>query len=151
MRTMIFVAGLLGLAAFALASFDEPKKTDEAEPTNDVHAFMQLKLDHSKEVLSGLVLEDFDKLIKHSEALSLLSEETSFQVLQTEDYLQQSIEFRRAADALTNAARKKNLDGAALAYVDMTMKCVNCHKYVRDVRMARVEPNKKSTRPARSK
>ena len=29
------------------------------------------------------------------------------------------------------------LTKAALAYVDVTMKCVNCHKYVRQVRMAR--------------
>ena len=60
-------------------------------------------------------------------------------MLQTEEYLKQSGDFRRAADALTKAAQEKNVDGAALAYLDMTMKCVNCHKYVRDTRQARLD------------
>jgi cytochrome c556 len=102
--------------------------------------FMRLKLDHSQKTLEGLALEDYDKMAKHSQELSLLSLAASWQVLQTPEYAQQSLEFRRAADALTAAAKKKNLDGAALAYVDVTMKCVNCHKYVRGVRMAAVEP-----------
>jgi cytochrome c556 len=55
-------------------------------------------------------------------------------VLQTPEYHDRSMEFRRSADAMTEAARKKNLEGAALAYVDVTMKCVACHKYVRQVK-----------------
>lgn len=102
-------------------------------PVNQVGPFMRLKLEHSKNVLEGLALEDFDRIVKNAQAMSLLSEDSNWQVLQTPEYLQQSREFRRAADTLTEAARNKNLDGAALAYVDLTMKCVNCHKYVRTV------------------
>jgi cytochrome c556 len=75
-------------------------------------------------------------IAKNSQAMSLLSLETNWQVLQTAEYLDRSKEFRRTADALTQAAKKKNLDGAALAYVQLTMNCINCHKYVRDVRTA---------------
>jgi hypothetical protein len=67
-------------------------------------------------------------------------------VLQTPEYLQQSQDFRRTADAVTEAAKKKNLDGTALAYVELTMKCINCHKYVRGVRMADAKP---ATPPSR--
>jgi hypothetical protein len=28
-------------------------------------------------------------------------------------------------------AKDKNIDGATLAYLRLTMNCVNCHKYVR--------------------
>lgn len=73
-------------------------------------------------------------IAKNSQAMSLLSLESNWQVLQTTEYLDRSKEFRRAADALTQAAKKKNLDGAALAYVQLTMNCINCHKYVRGVR-----------------
>ena len=103
-------------------------------------AFMRSKLDHSQKLLEALALEDFQSMTKESQALSLLSLAASWQVLQTPEYAQQSLEFRRAADAVTEAARKKNLDGAALAYVEMTLKCVSCHKYVRGVRMAAAEP-----------
>ena len=51
-------------------------------------------------------------IAKTSQAMSLLSQATNWQVLQTEEYLQQSRDFRRAADASTEAAKKKNLDGA---------------------------------------
>jgi hypothetical protein len=110
--------------------------------------FMRSKLEHSQKLLEGLALEDFAAMDKHSQELSLLSLVASWQVLQTPEYAQQSLEFRRAADALTEAARKKNLDGAALAYVEMTMKCVKCHKYVRGVRMAAAEPQLSSERIA---
>lgn len=122
----------------AKAPAKAPEKTEGAI-ANDVHDFMRLKLDHSQKVLEGIALEDFATIAKHSQAISLLSQEANWRVLQTPDYLQHSAEFRRAADALTAAANKKNLDGAALAYVDLTMKCINCHKYVRGVRMAKLE------------
>lgn len=102
-----------------------------------VRNFMKLKLSHAQGLLEGIAMEDFDAIIKHSQDLSLLSREVTWRVLQTEDYLQHSVEFRRAADAVNAAGKKKNLDGAALAYVDLTMKCVYCHKYVRGVRTAK--------------
>ena len=40
---------------------------------------------------------------------------------------------------LAQKARDRNLDGAALAYVDLTLACVKCHKYVREVRMTRLD------------
>jgi hypothetical protein len=110
-----------------------------APKPNNVSGFMQLKLDHSKKVLEGIVKEDFDAVSKHSQQLGLLSEDSSWQVFDTPDYVRHSAEFRRTTEALTAAAKEKNIDGAALAYMDLTLKCVNCHKYVRDVRMARGE------------
>ena len=41
--------------------------------------------------------------------------------------------------ALVENARKKNLDAAALNYVDMTLTCVKCHNHVREIRMARFD------------
>jgi cytochrome c556 len=108
---------------------------------NDVAAFMRMKLEHSQKVLEGIAVEDFALIERDSQRLSLLSQAANWQVLQTPDYLQHSLDFRRSADALTKAARDKNLDGAALAYVQMTMNCVNCHKYVRTARLASLNVN----------
>lgn len=105
-------------------------------PPNKVADFMRLKLTHAQRLLEGLAVEDFDAIVKHAQELSLLSQEATWKVLQTEEYLQHSLEFRRTAYAIKKAGEDKNLDGAALAYVDMTMKCINCHKYVRGVRTA---------------
>ncbi len=126
-----------GVAAVVIAGF--VAGLGRSEPPNNVRDFMRAKLSHSQKVLEGLAIEDFDEIAKNSQAMSLLSQATNWQVLQTPEYLDQSKDFRRAADSLTDAAKKKNLDGAALAYVEMTMKCINCHKYVRGVRMAGIE------------
>ena len=115
-----------------------------AEQPNKVSKFMRAKLGHSQKILEGLATNDLEIVAKHAQDLSLLSLEAGWQVLQTEDYRQQSREFRRATDALKNAAAKKNLDGAALAYVDATMKCINCHKYVRETRMSDVTPRSRA-------
>jgi hypothetical protein len=69
----------------------------------------------------------------------LLSQASNWQVLQTPEYRQRSTEFRRSVDALTEASRERNLDGATLAFMQVTMKCVSCHKYVRSVRMASLD------------
>ena len=134
MKRIVVAVGLFCAAAGLWAA------AGQTQEPNDVGEFMRLKLDHSKNVLEGLALEDFDLIAKNAQDMSLLSLAASWQVLQTPEYLQQSNEFRRTADALTKAAQDENLDGAALAYVELTMKCVNCHKYVRGVRMADTRP-----------
>jgi hypothetical protein len=131
MRRTYLAMTLLGLVVVggwaASRSSAEPK-------VNDVHTFMQVKLEDSKKVLEGLTTENFDLMVKNSQEMSLLSEDALWQVLQTPEYVQRSADFRRITDRLTEAARKKNLDGAALAYVELTMSCIECHKYVRDQR-----------------
>jgi hypothetical protein len=105
-----------------------------AERPNEVSVFMKAKLTHSQKLIEGLAIEDYDLLAKNAQRLSLLSQESTWKVLQTVDYLRYSNEFRRSTDALREAAEDKNLDGATLAYVQMTMNCVKCHKYVRQIR-----------------
>jgi hypothetical protein len=125
---LISVIGITALTMLGLSSLSQ-------EP-NDLKIFMRAKLTHSQKLIEGLTTENYDELAKHSQELALLSQATNWNVLMTKDYLQHSLEFRRAASALTKAAQEKNLDGATLAYVDMTMKCVRCHQYVRGVRTA---------------
>lgn len=106
-------------------------------PVNQVKEFMRAKLDHSQKVLEGLAVEDYALIAKHSQELSLLSLAAGWQVIQTPTYSEHSTDFRRTVDTMTEAGKNKNLDGATLAYVEMTMKCVACHKYVRKIRTAR--------------
>ncbi len=100
---------------------------------NDVSIFMRAKLGHAQLVMEGLALADYDLIARGSHDLALASQASSWEVLQTEDYARQSREFRRACESLRSAAKDKNLDGAALAWMEVTLKCIQCHKYVRDV------------------
>ncbi|MEZ6079955.1 MAG: hypothetical protein R3C56_31060 [Pirellulaceae bacterium] len=56
---------------------------------------MQRKLDHAKRVLEGLAIEDFELIAREAQSLSLLSLESNWNVLTTEEYIQQSSDFRR--------------------------------------------------------
>jgi len=115
-----------GLLAAALVAQEPAPKPD------DVADFMRAKLGHSQRVLEGLALEDYDLIARGAQELALASQASSWQVLQTEEYARQSAEFRRSCDSLRTTAKAKNLDGAALAWMEVTMKCIQCHKYVRD-------------------
>ncbi len=104
---------------------------------NELKDFMRIKLRHSQKVLEGLVLENFDEVAKNSQEMSLLSLAATWQVFETPEYVEYSRKFRNAADALTDAARAKNLDRATLAFNQVTSQCVECHKYVRGIRTAK--------------
>lgn len=96
--------------------------------------FMQRKLVHAQKTLEGLVKEDHELVAKHSQSISLLCLDEMWAVRKTYEYHERSKEFQRSVDAITDAARKQNLEAATLAYVDTMMKCVTCHKYVRQSR-----------------
>ena len=53
------------------------------------------------------------------------------------DYSQKVLEGLTLEDyaLVAEKARQKNLDGATLAYVRMTIQCVKCHEYTRDNRI----------------
>ncbi len=111
----------------------------DAATADELNDFMRAKLVHSQNVVEGLVRGDFDKISKGAQEMSLLSLAVTWQVLQTPQYIEYSKKFRTAANALSEAAREKNLDRATKEYNVVLQRCVECHKYLRDVRMARVD------------
>ncbi len=106
-----------------------------AQQPENVRTLMRLKLSHQQGVMEGIALEDFDKIQKNAQSLALVSQAAAWQVFQTPEYTQKSAEFRRTCDDLAKHAKEKNLDAAALDYVKLTLNCVDCHKYVRGVRL----------------
>jgi len=138
MRTII----ALGLLPLLIFGGHEPALTQAQAPNTAVNKLMLEKLQSSQKVLEGLAIGDFTKIGTNAEKLLRLSNTEEWLVLRTPRYEVHSNEFRRSAEALILKAKNKNLDGATLAFFDMTMSCVRCHQYVREVRDARlpVEP-----------
>jgi cytochrome c556 len=136
MNRSIGLATVLGTVFAISVSLTTIQGEQEGKP---VETFMRAKLAHSQSILEGLAVENYDQIAKSAQALTLLSQEADWKVLQTAEYAHQSELFRRNTKALTEAARKHNLDGATLAYVQVTLNCVECHKHVRSVQQARLE------------
>src|SRR3954469_7069578 len=121
------IFALYALAFFGLitAPLGQPKTLVSTKE------FMREKLEHSQKVLGALAMEDYFTLEKISQRLSAMTQEATWQAFQNPDYTQFSANFRSHANALAKAAKEKNIDAATLAYVRMTMSCVDCHKSVR--------------------
>ena len=92
---------------------------------------MQMKLEHTKGILEGLATEDYEQIAKETQALNALSLQSSWNAYTTLDYLDHSADFRRALNVITKAAHEENLDRAALGYVNLTVQCIECHRYLR--------------------
>lgn len=95
---------------------------------------MREKLALSQQVLKGLALQDFGLMRSGADRLVKLSQASGWTPRQSPEYELFTTEFRRAAAELSRAAADKNIDGATLAYTQMTVSCVSCHKYLRDGR-----------------
>jgi hypothetical protein len=124
----------LGLVGFGTVVFVAVR--GDEQPARSRAEFMRLKLEYSKKVLEGLTLENFDAIINSARSLKRLSEAAEWEVPTIPDadnYVRYTGEFQRIADELVGKARDKNIDGATLSYLRLTMNCVNCHKYVRQV------------------
>jgi len=109
--------------------------TQEGKSAKRISELMQKKLAHSQKVLEGIAVNDFKTISKHADELIDLSKQVEWRVLKTPQYETNSNEFRRDAENLIKSAKDKNIDAAALAYVELTLTCVRCHKYVREERM----------------
>jgi hypothetical protein len=124
-RTVVLSTLCLALLAIG-GNGDEPKKVSD---------LMRRKLEGSQKVLEGLALNDPKLIIKHAEELIEISKAAEWKAIKTARYELHSNDFRRTAETLAQNAKDKNLDAAALTYVELTLSCLRCHKYVREVRM----------------
>lgn len=132
------------LCALALAVFvgsvtvmsglgQEAKKDEVQKPDpKKVKELMRRKLEHSQKLLEALALANLDNAAKHGEELILIAKEAEWKARNTRQYEMWSDDFRQSTGALIKAAKEKNLEGARLNYLGMTMGCFNCHSYVRE-------------------
>jgi|SRR5581483_8120120 hypothetical protein len=128
----VFAFGTMAFAGHG----GEPPQSKAAE-------LMRKKLQQSQKLLEGIALSDFDKITQHADELILISKETDFKIMKTPQYQMYTDEFRGNAEDLVKKAKDKNIDGVTLAYMQLTLTCVKCHKYCREVRMTFKDQEKK--------
>ncbi len=112
---------------------------DDPDKPTKVTELMHEKLKYAQNVLEGIALNDFDKIADNADELMNVSKQAEWVVVKTPQYEMFSNQFRRSVESMAKNAKAKNLDGATLDYMDLTMTCVKCHKYVREERMTRLD------------
>ncbi|HRI14899.1 MAG TPA: hypothetical protein PLX89_18025 [Verrucomicrobiota bacterium] len=123
-RRPVFARLLLASLLFGWLTICRGADRDTAE-------VMRQKLQYSQAVLRGIALQDFVVVKTNAQQLVNLSKLSGWQARQGPEYELFSVEFRRRAEALVEAAEAKNVDAATLAYTQLTFSCVSCHKYLR--------------------
>ena len=112
---------------------EQDPKSDKAEPKDRPLAkFMRGKLTAANLVLEGIATEDFDLVEKGAVQLQVISKAEKWRVTEDPLYGHHSDEFQRIIKRLQKHAEEKSLDGVSLSYVQMTMSCVECHRFVRN-------------------
>jgi hypothetical protein len=119
---------IVSVLGIFVATFGPQEPQDQQKNSSE---FMQRKLDFTRSIVDGLATEKFEKITKGAQDLMLLSHEADWKVVTSPEYLQASREFRVTTERLREQGRKKNLDGATLAYFEVTLNCIRCHKQLR--------------------
>ncbi len=86
---------------------------------------MEKKLELSQNILAGLTESDFDKIRVNAEAMSYLGYlQRWIRGDRAPDYKKQVVFFDFANQRLVRQAKAKNLEGATVAYNQLTVSCV---------------------------
>lgn len=126
-------AALAALLLFVPATVGDDKPKDDPKAKPDAKAdLMKKKLALAQKILDGLAMEDFEKIKSGADDLITVRQQAAFMVGKTAKYEVFANDFQKHLEEIQKGAKKKNVEAAALGYVEMTLTCVRCHQYVRD-------------------
>jgi hypothetical protein len=138
MKTILFGLACLLVALVVLslgpATAQEKRPGKKKDDSAEASIWMKRKLEHSQKILAGLTRGDFQMIEKSAEAMRVVSYLAQWDAADRPEYKRQVRYFDDANKELIRQARNKNLNGATLAYTQLTLSCVQCHTVVRDVK-----------------
>jgi hypothetical protein len=102
----------------------------------ELNTVMREKLGHAQKILEAVVTSDWTSLETHSRELEQLTRDPRWMVLKYPEYSKHSAAFVQAVQALHTAAAQHDLEDTPKTYVNMTLKCVECHRYLARDRIA---------------
>ena len=94
--------------------------------------WMNTKLNASKSILEALAKGDFEKLKSQAEQMRLIGKLEGFVRRKNPDYKAQLQTFELSNLELVRQAKRHNVEGATLAFNQLTTSCVACHVMLRD-------------------
>lgn len=102
------------------------------EDNKSANFWMEQKLRLSQEILTGLANGDFDQIGKSAEVMRGLNRVEAFVRREPQGYRDYLRQFKLANEELVRSAADENLAAATLAFNQLTISCVNCHRHLRE-------------------
>jgi hypothetical protein len=129
--SLFIVAFLAASASLGFAAEPAPKEQTKAKPDAKHSIIMEQKLKYTQQILAGLTNEDFAEIEKNAQILNTIGLLESWLRADSDAYRAQLKIYRFANDELIRLSKDKNLEGVSLAYVQLSLSCVNCHSHIR--------------------
>jgi hypothetical protein len=98
---------------------------------------MREKLAHAQKLLEALTTSNYRLLEEESEKLANIPLMPGWMVLHSPEYRRYSEAFLRATVDLNSAAKQRDLDEAVLHFQTLTSSCYQCHRYMKNRRLAK--------------
>ena len=130
MRIMI---ALCLIASWATLAICDDTKKEELVKRDDkpVSFWMEKKMEYAQSILRGLATDDLDQVAETAEQMRLLSKVEGFVRGKKPGYRIQLQVFELANREIERLAKADNLEGAAMAFHQLTTSCVSCHTLIR--------------------
>jgi hypothetical protein len=134
MKRSVRIATILACGVL-VASIRPTMADDKPDPsTEKASAWMKQKLELSQNILSGLTKGDFEAVELNAQRMNIvnyLEKWAAADKPEYADYKRQLSYFEMANREILRQSRAKNVEGATLAYNQLTVSCVQCHQVVR--------------------
>ena len=135
------LAALVSISAWAAepqTDFPTEKSQGQTEPSpaeqveqKPISFWMEKKLEHSQAILRGLAMGDFEDVKYNASRLKVLNRVEGFVRRKNPNYRAHLNTFSRVSAEIERQAVKQNIEGATLAFNQLTVSCVDCHKSLR--------------------
>ncbi len=115
---------------------EKPQVQEKAPVLTDerpMSFWMAQKIDHSKKILEALTKEDFAKAEAEANQLRTLGKIEGFVRRKDPAYLRHQRTFDSSLVEIAAQANEQNVEGAVLAFNQLTTSCIACHKTLRAV------------------
>ena len=131
---IVSVVVLLLIPAVLFAADKENGKHKEPKnPQDSESVWMKRKLQMSHKIMEGLSRGDLETVGSSARTMRALSKiEGWARRSDTKEYRRQLKFFDLANSEIIKQAESDNLNGATLAFTQMTISCVACHQHLRD-------------------
>lgn len=127
---MIAIGSISGIHARAQRS--EARGSKAGDPQDKASLWMRHKLVASQKILEGMTRADYEMIEKNAAAMQVMGHLEAWVRADRPEYKAQLHAFEHANGAIVFAAKDRNLDGVTIAYTQLTISCVQCHKLIRD-------------------
>jgi hypothetical protein len=109
------------------------KETPVVTAERPMSFWMEKKLEYTKKLLEALTMSQYDEIESNSEQMRLLGKIEGFVRRRSPAYTAHLQSFDLATREMTRQARAKSIEGATLAFHQLTTSCVACHQTLREM------------------